>query len=55
MKTIKYVRWEHYDLRYNNQNMWTFLGNGRVEAEISKDASRLAPYMRNEDVPWVID
>ncbi|KIW94319.1 uncharacterized protein Z519_05635 [Cladophialophora bantiana CBS 173.52] len=55
MKTIKFVRWEHYDFRYNNKNMWSFLGNGRVEAEVMKDTSRLAPYMRNEDVPWTID
>ncbi|ETI20637.1 hypothetical protein G647_06979 [Cladophialophora carrionii CBS 160.54] len=55
MKTMKVVRWEHYNFRYFNNNMWSFLGNGRVEAEIMKDSSRLAPYTRQEDVPWTID
>ena len=55
MKTMKVVRWEHYNLRYLNDNMWSFLGNGRVEAEIMKDPLRLAPYTRQEDVPWTID
>lgn len=55
MKTIKSVRWEHYELRYDNNNMWSFLGNGRVEAEVARDMSRLAPYMRTGDVPWSID
>jgi hypothetical protein len=32
--------------------MWAFLGNGRVKAEVKKDFSKLAPYMRNSDVPW---
>ncbi|KAK5173627.1 uncharacterized protein LTR77_002308 [Saxophila tyrrhenica] len=54
MKTIKEVKWEHYDHRYNG-NMWSFLGNGRVKAEMLKDTSRLAPYMRNSDVPWDIE
>ncbi|KAJ5951521.1 uncharacterized protein N7479_009934 [Penicillium vulpinum] len=54
MKTMKEVRWEHYDIRYKSDNMWAFLGNGRVEAEVLKDTSRLAPYMRIGDVPWEI-
>jgi len=49
MKTIKEVKWEHYDHRYNG-NMWSFLGNGRVKAEMFKDVEKLAPYMRNSDV-----
>ena len=32
--------------------MWAFLGNGRVEAEVTRDLQKLAPYMRNADVPW---
>ena len=52
MKTIKEVRWDHYDVRYRNRNMWAFLGNGRVEAEVTKDLGKLAPYMRNEDSRW---
>lgn len=53
-KTIKEVKWEHYDHRYNG-NMWSYLGNGRVKAEITKDIEKLAPYMRNSDVPWDIE
>jgi hypothetical protein len=34
--------------------MWAYLGNGQVEAEVTKDFKNLAPYMRNEDVPWTI-
>ena len=55
MKTIKDVKWEHYDHRYNSGNMWSYLGNGRVKAEIFKDIEKLAPYMRNADVPWEIE
>lgn len=54
MKTAKEPRYEHYDIRYKNDNMWSFLGNGRVEAEMKHDLENLTPYMRNEDVPWEI-
>ena len=54
MKTIREVKWEHYDHRYN-RNMWSYLGNGRVKAEILRDVEKLAPYMRNADVPWEIE
>ena len=55
MKTIKEVKFEHYDMRYRNQNMWAYLGNGRVKAETEHDLTKLAPYMRNKDVPWEIE
>lgn len=51
---MKEVKYEHYDFRYFNNNMWAYLGNGRVEAEVSHDISKLAPYMRNADVEWTI-
>lgn len=54
MKTVKHVKWEHYDHRYNG-NMWEYLGNGRVKAEIFKDFEKLVPYMRNSDVPYDIE
>jgi hypothetical protein len=53
-KTIKEVKYEHYDIRYRNNNMWAFLGNGRVEVEVKGDLDKLAPYMRNSDTPWEI-
>ncbi|KAK6380739.1 hypothetical protein LTS17_004939 [Exophiala oligosperma] len=55
LKTIKEVKWEHYDHRYRSHNMWSYLGNGRVQAEVLRDVDKLAPYMRNADVPWEIE
>ncbi|KAL2436581.1 FAD-binding monooxygenase tazF [Exophiala dermatitidis] len=54
IKTLQLVRWEHYDFRYFGNNMWEFLGNGRVEAEMTNDIDGLAPYIRNEDTPWSV-
>lgn len=55
MKTIREVKWEHYDHRYRSGNMWAYLGNGRVKAEVLREVDKLAPYMRNADVPWDIE
>ncbi|KAF1816927.1 cyclohexanone monooxygenase [Eremomyces bilateralis CBS 781.70] len=63
VKTMMEPRYEHYNMRYWNSNMFAFLGNGRVEAEYlaqigaltgSDMNARLAPYLRNEDVPFEI-
>lgn len=54
MKTIKEVKYEHYDFRYFGDNMWEYLGNGQVRAEIEHDLPNLTPYMRNSDTPWTI-
>jgi hypothetical protein len=53
MKTLKEVKYEHYNFRYHT-NMWAYLGNGQIEAEVKHDLPNLTPYMRNEDVPWII-
>ncbi|GKT88313.1 sterigmatocystin biosynthesis monooxygenase [Colletotrichum tofieldiae] len=55
LKTIKTPRWEHYDIDYLDGNMWSFLGNGRIEAEIAGDFDKLTPYIRNSDEPWTIE
>jgi hypothetical protein len=55
IKTIEYVRWEHYDFRYEHSNSWAFLGDGQVKAEITKDEKGLAPYIRSRDEPWHIE
>ena len=55
MKTIKEVKWEHFDHRYRKRNMWAYLGSGRVKAEVMRDVEKLAPYIRNSDVPWEIE
>jgi hypothetical protein len=63
VKTMMEPRFEHYNMRYWNSNMFAFLGNGRIEAEhLAKTGAltesdlnaRLAPYLRNEDVPFEI-
>ena len=62
MKTIQEVKWEHYEHRYRSNNMWAYLGNGKVwaeakatELEHNEKIDKLAPYMRSEDTPWHID
>src|ERR1700761_343440 len=58
MKTLQSPRYEHYELRYHDDNVWAFLGNGRTDLEIEFENGRqvdLAPYIRNEDVPWSLE
>lgn len=58
LKTLKTPRFEHYDIRYMDDNMFTFLGNGRIDLEFAKERGEsvdLAPYIRNEDVVWSLD
>jgi hypothetical protein len=58
MKALKTPRYEHYDLRYDHDNVWAFLGNGRTDLEMEFEKGKqvdLAPYIRNEDVPWSLD
>lgn len=63
VKTMMEPRFEHYDIRYWHSNMFAFLGHGRVETEYLAHTgmltgpemnARLAPYLRNEDVPFVV-
>lgn len=55
LKTIKTPRWEHYHIGYMEGNMWSFLGNGRMEAECESSFQGLTPYLSNSDVPWSIE
>jgi cation diffusion facilitator CzcD-associated flavoprotein CzcO len=63
LKTLRTPRFEHYDIEYQEEgNCWAFLGNGRTELEVlgegvGNDPEKvvLAPYIRNEDVPWSLD
>ncbi|KIW63896.1 hypothetical protein PV04_08864 [Phialophora macrospora] len=58
MNALKTPRYEHYDLRYHHDNVWAFLGNGRTDLEMEFEKGKqvdLAPYIRNEDVPWSLD
>ncbi|KAH8901734.1 cyclohexanone monooxygenase [Thozetella sp. PMI_491] len=54
LKTIKTPRWEHYNIRYLDDNPWAFLGNGRVHAELVRDLDCMTPYLRNADTPWEV-
>lgn len=54
MKTVKEVKYEHYDFRYHDKNIWTYLGNGRIEAEVTRDPTGIVPYIRNSDTPWTL-
>ncbi|XP_014550140.1 hypothetical protein COCVIDRAFT_43224 [Bipolaris victoriae FI3] len=52
LKTIKIPRWEHYNIRYLDDDPWGFLGNGRIRAEVEGDTDGMTTYIRNQDVPW---
>jgi hypothetical protein len=51
-KSVKEVKFEHYDIRYRNNNMWASLGIGRVDAKVNHDLECLTPYIRDEYVPF---
>lgn len=58
LKTLRTPRWEDYKIRRRDDNMWTFLGNGRIELEIEGENGKevdFAPYIRNADVPWTLE
>ncbi|KIN03267.1 hypothetical protein OIDMADRAFT_119824 [Oidiodendron maius Zn] len=58
LRALKTPRFEHYDIRYMNSNMWAFLGNGFTDLEVDaingKDVD-LAPFIRDSDTPWSLD
>ncbi|KAH0831570.1 putative sterigmatocystin biosynthesis monooxygenase stcW [Fonsecaea pedrosoi] len=59
VKTIKVPRFEDYEFEYENSNQWAFLGNGKIKAFYEQvdgkpNIDGLAPYIRNEDSPWII-
>jgi hypothetical protein len=55
LKTLRTPRFEHYDMRYQKDNCWASLGNGRTEQELEQEKGAevdLAPFVRNSDHPW---
>ncbi|CAG9948058.1 unnamed protein product [Clonostachys rosea f. rosea IK726] len=52
LKTLKTARWEHYDIQYMDENVWSFLGNGRIKAECDSSFEGLTAYLRNSDSTW---
>ncbi|KAF3398832.1 putative sterigmatocystin biosynthesis monooxygenase stcW [Talaromyces pinophilus] len=58
LKTLRTPRYEHYDVRYLEDNMWSFLGNGRTvleERDLKGETVDLAPFIRVADEEWNIE
>ncbi|KAG8158662.1 hypothetical protein KVR01_011784 [Diaporthe batatas] len=59
MKTLQAPRWEDYEIRYREANMWAFLGGwGRTELEVKAEAGAavdLSPFVRQGDEPYLIE
>ncbi|KAH7377421.1 cyclohexanone monooxygenase [Cadophora sp. MPI-SDFR-AT-0126] len=55
LKTIKHPRWEHFNIKYVDDDPWGFLGNGKTHGETLSDFNMMTPYLRNSDVEWDID
>jgi len=52
LKTLRTPRFEHYDIQYKNDNLWSFLGNGWTDKELNPEGADITPYIRNSDDPW---
>lgn len=58
MKTLRAPRWEDYEIHHRDANMWMFLGIGKTELEHKFEKGLpedLSPFVRNGDVPWVVE
>lgn len=55
LKTIRYPRWEHFEMDYLEEDPWAFLGNGSIKAEVDQDFDGMTSYLRRKDVPWDIE
>ena len=58
LKSLKDPRFEHYDIRYRSDNMWSFLGNGSTVLEAQNFKGNpvdVAPYMRLNDHAWDVE
>ncbi|KAG9495628.1 hypothetical protein J7337_012182 [Fusarium musae] len=58
LKTMKTPRFEDFNITYRSDNVWDFLGNGRTQIEELDERGAdvdLAPFIRDQDVPWAID
>lgn len=54
LKSIKYPRWEHWNITYMDDEPWGFLGNGKTEGESKGDFEMMTSYLRNSDTSWDI-
>ncbi|RAH41072.1 flavin-containing monooxygenase [Aspergillus brunneoviolaceus CBS 621.78] len=58
LKSLKSPRFEDYDIKYCEQNMWAYLGEGRTVTELRREkgeAVDMAPFMRTHDEPWSVE
>ncbi|KAH7127336.1 cyclohexanone monooxygenase [Dactylonectria macrodidyma] len=57
-KTMKDVRFEDYDYEYKHKNRFSYLGNGKIQAEYYTGKDKLegmTTYIRNSDTPWFLE
>ncbi|CAG8904552.1 unnamed protein product [Penicillium egyptiacum] len=58
IKTLKTPRFEDYDIKYQEENMWSYLGDGRTRSELKREQGQqvdMAPFMRIQDEPWSVE
>lgn len=58
LKSLKSPRFEDYDIKSREQNMWAYLGEGRTVTELRREkgeAVDMAPFMRIHDEPWSVE
>lgn len=53
-----HIRYEDWDYQYKNRNRFSYLGNGKIEADFlpkSEKTAGMAPYIRLSDTPWTLE
>lgn len=58
IKSLKSPRFEDYEIRYREDNMWSYLGDGRTALELKREQGQsvdMAPFMRLADEPWSVE
>ena len=58
LKTIKVPRFEDYEIKYREEDMWSYLGDGRIGLELKREQGQdvdMAPFMRIRDEAWSVE
>ncbi|KAI9368961.1 cyclohexanone monooxygenase [Aspergillus egyptiacus] len=58
IKSLKCPRFEDYEIKHREDNMWSYLGDGRTALELKKEQGipvDMAPFMRIRDEPWSVE
>ncbi|KAI2673487.1 hypothetical protein CBS147333_8338 [Penicillium roqueforti] len=58
LKTLKTPRFEDYEIKYLDENMWSYLGDGRTALELKREQGQdvdMAPFMRIRDESWSLE